>query len=98
MSTPHPNYVQQDECPYCGHKLDCATVATGGEVRPRPGDISVCIQCASILSYDERLKLRAVDENEMGTLDADTYLEVARVQAAIRAHNSKPETRNPKLP
>ena len=44
-------------CPYCDILLDAATPAEGDAV-PEPGDLSVCIKCASPLVFDDKLILR----------------------------------------
>lgn len=36
----------QDLCPVCGTTLDAATALDGEEIKPNPGDVSICIKCA----------------------------------------------------
>jgi len=57
-NTPH--------CPVCDHHLDCHTGA-GHNKLPRDGDVSVCINCVSVLVYiiDENgINLRFPTEEE----------------------------------
>lgn len=42
-------------CPYCNNRLSAATHATEA-VSPKPGDLSVCIHCASVLVFDALLR------------------------------------------
>lgn len=73
-----PSYI---ECPHCLHQMDRTTGMTGREM-PRPGDVSLCIRCAGIALFDERLQIRAPDEAERLELEAEPA--VTRTQALIR--------------
>ena len=57
-----------DECPYCGKKLDAVTgVGAPDQVdeAPDPGSLSVCIECAHILVFDDNLRLRKPFNGEL---------------------------------
>jgi hypothetical protein len=43
-------------CPFCGHTFDAASSVVSPKSRPRPGDFSVCIECVSLLTFDDRLR------------------------------------------
>jgi hypothetical protein len=62
-------------CPACGHHLDRATNALGDIEPPHEGDISVCINCAETLMFDENLKLKIATEEDLESLP-DGALEV----------------------
>ncbi len=58
--------VAPDVCPYCQHELDTVTSAPmNPEATPSEGDITVCIECASVLIFKEDLTVRKPDATEM---------------------------------
>ena len=73
-------------CPMCNHQLDAATCTTGDH-KPAPGDLTVCIECATILEFDPDLSVRVVGPSVLAALDDDTRAHLALVRAAIRKVN-----------
>lgn len=69
-------------CPFCDHRLDTAGNPEGAT--PSPGDVSVCISCASPLLYEEGLRLRAMTSAEFNNLDVEIKANVRRYQQIIR--------------
>ena len=61
----------KNNCPKCGYKLDDHTCTTGDDVMPSPGDIGICIECKTILVYDENLSQREPTPEEIETFKAD---------------------------
>lgn len=65
-------------CPACGHVLDAVHEVHGDDATPTPGDFSLCVMCASVLVFDERLvltipthaQLREAPEDLWGVQDA----------------------------
>lgn len=49
------------QCPHCGSLNDGATEMHLEAVRPKPGDWSMCFECAGISVFTEDLHLRASD-------------------------------------
>lgn len=49
-------------CPKCGKLLDGVSHVGDGEIRPTPGDVSICFYCASALVFDENLGLALMSE------------------------------------
>jgi hypothetical protein len=58
-------------CSSCGKKLDAASAADGSDVRPNPGDASVCLDCGHIMAFGEDMKLRELTEDEMRGIAGD---------------------------
>jgi hypothetical protein len=61
MTDIHSTRIPSFRCPECGYSIDTAgTLDPRGPkvVRPRPGDISVCINCGDVAVFDEALKRR----------------------------------------
>jgi hypothetical protein len=75
--------VPASTCPQCNYEMDGATCSTGNHA-PRPGDVSVCIQCASILEFDPDLSLRAAGPKLLASLDPDARAHLETIVAAIR--------------
>lgn len=69
----------KSECPTCSYRVDSATSA-GHRRPPKPGDVSVCLNCAAanIFTADLTLRSATMDEQESFGLD------VARVQLAVK--------------
>jgi hypothetical protein len=60
-------------CPYCDNVFDAAT-GVDAKRSPRPGDISLCIDCASPLQFDANLQLAKITDAELRAgLTADQY-------------------------
>jgi hypothetical protein len=64
------------KCPECGHLLDAA-FAIGSDARPRPNDLSVCIQCGEILCFNADLTLRRSTVQERSELPPQALTAVA---------------------
>ena len=55
-------------CPWCGYQVDAATCATDQNAKPRPGDLSMCLKCLSVLRFDADLRLEMLPEAEFRAL------------------------------
>ena len=74
---------ERDACPLCGHWLDAATAGPSNpDATPKPGDITVCIQCVSVLVFDEDLRVRVPTDAEQA--EAMALHDVVTVVQAIR--------------
>jgi hypothetical protein len=52
-------------CPVCGYKFDAASKTSGGPDRdPQEGDVTVCIGCLAILTFNEDLSVRLPTEED----------------------------------
>lgn len=68
-------------CPNCSHILSAAT-GISGDSQPKELDITVCISCAAILLFDDKLHLRFPTDDEMENLRVRNP-EVGRLRALI---------------
>lgn len=48
--------IRASFCPYCFRLLDAASNVEG-EGAPQPGDFTLCIECSSVLRFDEEMNL-----------------------------------------
>lgn len=69
-------------CPYCGHNLDAAMSGNpkNPDAVPKPGDVSVCISCASVLVFKPDLTLRG----ELYPGEVPINEVIRRAQQAVR--------------
>jgi hypothetical protein len=73
------------QCPNCGHKLDAASVLRAGPIPlPKPGDFSVCIGCATALTFGDQLQLQVMSESELAALKPRERANIKKVQATVR--------------
>jgi hypothetical protein len=49
--------IGEQVCSKCSYKME-ATTAAFGDQKPRPGDISMCLNCGHATIFDDRLQLR----------------------------------------
>lgn len=65
-------------CPVCGKSWDAVTAVEEDQPnRPVPGDITVCIDCISVLAFDENLQLREPTAEEMYEIAGNPLLKRA---------------------
>ncbi len=66
---------KQTNCPRCSHQLNATTdVQREGQRAPEPGDVTVCINCGQILTFEEGLQLRRATAEEVQIVQADQKL------------------------
>ena len=58
-------------CPSCKANLDAATKFAGPAGGPKPGDLSVCFYCGSMLEFDASLRLKFIDTVTWDSLPID---------------------------
>ena len=63
--------LEEDHCPKCGCLINASTGIEDENQMPSKGDISICIECASILEFDENLKLKLCPQETINRLDED---------------------------
>jgi hypothetical protein len=76
-------HVPSSPCPFCGADLDHAFSAA--DATPSPGDLSVCIVCASALVFDDALHLQPLSPAEFAGLDSELQDALRRHQAMVRS-------------
>jgi hypothetical protein len=69
-------------CPFCDALLDGASSLGGWH--PEPGDLSVCIICASILRFDAALHVEPVTPDALRALEAQEPDLIAKLRAYQR--------------
>jgi hypothetical protein len=77
--------IYRDEechCPSCDAKIDAATGTDHNEL-PKEGDISICLYCGKILTFNKDIKVVGISDQQYTELDFDTKREILRLQKII---------------
>lgn len=82
-------FEHEPKCPVCGHMLDAATRLEEDDAVPAPGDLTVCIQCVSPLTFTEDMRYQFVDADAFIELPDDSRIELARYMRAIHTMKEK---------
>lgn len=88
--------VKPSACPFCGYAADAATCFENDEARPRPGDFSLCLECAEVLVFDDEVALRKPAAGELEAAPSYIRSALAKGQQAIHLvhkHKGKPSER-----
>lgn len=75
-------------CPQCGMKISAAT-STEGDHKPTPGDLSVCLYCATPLVFTDGLKLRKMTDLDLLALPFSELRQVRAAQTTVRAYQRR---------
>jgi hypothetical protein len=83
--------LKETRCPWCEYRIDGAT-DLADERGPEPGDLSICIACASLLKFDQDLTPQKVSEDERRQImkDDPELAEIAdHLQSITRSINRR---------
>lgn len=80
--------TEETSCPVCGMKIGAAT-STEGDHRPKAGDLSVCLYCATPLVFTEGLKLRKMTDLDLLALPFSELRAVRSAQTVVRAYQRR---------
>ena len=75
--------VPECHCPVCDKKIDAASNLYDESERPFPGDVSVCIQCGTILVFDFDLTMRLPTEEETRAIRENEELSKALTKTQV---------------
>jgi len=78
--------TEPSRCPYCGQVMDTHS-SVGEDIRPKPGDITICINCAEILQLDDKFALQKINAEILKDIqgDLELYRRIQAIQTAIKA-------------
>lgn len=84
-----PSVQTENACPHCGHRLDTVTAVDGISAPPvpQPGDLTICLYCATPLIFTEAGSLRhltLVDWQEIDLEDRQALLRAYRIALEYR--------------
>lgn len=52
-------------CPWCGYMSDAVTSVEKNGIQPKPGDISMCINCGGLLIFRPDMTMRKIEEADL---------------------------------
>jgi RNase P subunit RPR2 len=61
---PMQHRIKMNECPSCHKQLDAAS-SVDDNLRPEPGEITICLYCGHIMAFDDDLSFRELTSKEM---------------------------------
>jgi hypothetical protein len=68
-------------CPNCSALLDGITPITDKDIKPKPGDVSICFECCEFLEFANDLTLKMLD---LEKIDDCELLELHKLQVSCR--------------
>lgn len=86
MSNVSREGVVPTACPVCETNLDAASCPKDAKARPQPGDLSVCIRCATILCFVGArggVTVRKATNLELATLGDDEREALEKTRRAV---------------
>ena len=72
--------LRKRHCPHCNHQLDAATAISGEDIKPRKGDLTICIECAVILQFDKNIRPVRLTGMTLDALPAEVFDQVTKVR------------------
>jgi hypothetical protein len=75
--------VPESLCPHCLCRLDTVNNTTGGSA-PEPGDFTLCIQCAGVMSFDRDLQLIAAKWDDIPVILRSKFAETKMAIEEVR--------------
>jgi hypothetical protein len=88
--------IPESSCPKCGEILNAATSME--DIQPKPGDLTICINCASMLRFDKDLSMRELSIDEFMELHDEERIALKNMQKTmmemigisnLHVHNTK---------
>jgi hypothetical protein len=78
------HHIPVQPCPCCDYKIDAASNAKGGGKSPVPGDLSICINCGTLLMFKDDLSHEIADPAMLAKLSDETKIVLQKLMAAWR--------------
>jgi hypothetical protein len=63
--------LPDDTCPYCRAPISSAAGVESPEDTPRPGDVTICVQCRGVLVFNQALRVQVPTPAQWARLEAD---------------------------
>ena len=82
--------VPPNPCLSCGHVNDGA-LSLDSEQRPKPGDVTLCVRCGFVMSFDENLSTRQLSPTEALVVLSDPRIAFLKTMV-VRANRERRES------
>jgi hypothetical protein len=80
------HHMKPFKCPNCGKTLDGAS-GIDYDGRPSPGDYSVCIGCAAILSFDDDLEPHSMSIEDIQAMHPENRKVISALVLSVHLAN-----------
>ena len=77
-------HIQESSCPHCGAKIN-ATFAEGESVKPKSGDLSVCMECFGLMMFGDEMIINELTDEQWLDLPAGVRGSISREIAQMKA-------------
>lgn len=71
-------------CPGCRQEIAEQSAIHAMTPTPRPGDVSICVFCATVNRFDDKLVLYALPREEWVLLDPEVQVLINNARRAVR--------------
>jgi len=68
--------IPESTCINCGHVNDRA-FALGADIRPCPGDVTICVECGHLMVFTDDLRFRNPNSDELKRFAGDPMIVAA---------------------
>ena len=75
--------TKENQCPYCGYKIDAASDIADEKNTPKKGDVSICIKCAGLMTFTEDCSLVEMTQEEFHELPDEVKKQLAKLRICI---------------
>ena len=72
-------------CPACGMRLDAAS-AVIGDAKPRAGDLSICVYCATMLLWETPTTLVLLPDKVWDEVPPEDKVAITKVLRKVEQH------------
>lgn len=87
MINMHENRTPECRCLDCGTMIDSASAIKDDVIRPKPGDITVCVNCGHIMAFNDDITVRMLTDDEM--FEIAGRLDIIMIRQAIAQANKR---------
>lgn len=78
-------------CPWCGYMSDAASSADwSSDVTPKPGDVSLCLECAGVMVFTPDLATRKANGDDFHKFTPEEFMLIAQMKMAHKQLGRKP--------
>lgn len=86
--------IADSYCPKCGQHFNALSWLDGGALdSPLPGDMSVCVNCASILMFEQGLQCALAPEGRLLSIPSKCLEQLLRLSDHVREMKGQPRPR-----
>jgi hypothetical protein len=81
------HHIAKSHCPVCRYRVS-VTTGLGHEEKPLPGDVTLCINCVSVLIFTDNLAVREPTLKELENLTPDQHHDISLFRNILKREAS----------